>query len=291
VLIIAAIVVVIVLATGGSSSNAASSKPTTVSLGVADGSNPYWKTFSALAKKKLNVKIKLINFNDYSQANPALSQGQLDLNEFQHIQYLSDYNVTNHDTLQPVGSTAIYPLPLYSKKYTKVSQFPNGAKIAVDNDATNEGRSLLVLQAAGLITLKNGGTAFSSASDIVSHKVDVVTLDASQTANALLSGSVAGAVVNNNYADLAKLPRSEAIFQVSPNSASALPYVNVFVARKQDAGNPLWQKLVALYHTSSVLKGVEAANGNEAVIENISAAKLQAELTKLEADARAAGVS
>lgn len=291
VLIIAAIVVVIVLTTGGSNSSAASSKPTTVSIGVTDGSSPYWKTFAKLAKQKLNVTIKLVNFNDYSQPNPALSQGSLDLNEFQHIQYLADSNVTTHETLVPVGSTAIYPLPLYSKKYTKVSQFPAGAKVVIDNDATNEGRSLLVLQSAGLIKLKDGGTAFSSTSDITSHKVDVITLDASQTANALLSGSAAGAVINNNYATLAKLPHSDAIYQVNPNSASALPYVNIFVARKQDANNPLWQKLVALYHTPAVLKGVQAANDGQAVFQNLSAAKLQAELTKLEADAKTAGVS
>jgi D-methionine transport system substrate-binding protein len=293
-LIVAAIVVVIVLTTGGSSSSSAASnsnKPTTVSIGVADAASPYWKTFSTLAKKQLNVTIKLVNFNDYSQPNPALSQGQLDLNEFQHIQYLANYNVTSHDTLQPVGSTAIYPLPLYATKYAKVSQIPAGAKIAVDNDATNEGRSLLVLQAAGLITLKSSSGAFSSTSDILTHKVDVVTLDASQTATALLNGSVAAAVVNLNYATLAKLPASDEIYQVSPNSASALPYVNIFVARKADAGNPLWQKLVALYHTPAVLKGVQTANDGEAVFENISAAKLQAELAKVEAEAKAAGIS
>ena len=281
-LVVALVVGLVVSQSGGSGGSK------TISIGVTDASQPYWKTFTDLAKKQLGVNVKLVNFSDYSQPNPALKEGQLDLNEFQHIQYLANYNVTAHDDLQPIGATAVYPLPLYSLRYHKPSALPNGVKVAIPNDAINEARGLLVLQAAGLLTLKDGGTAFSTTADIVTHKVGVTTLDASQTADALLNGSVAAAIVNNNYATSAKLSSSQAIFQDDPASPGAAPYVNIFVTRKADVNNPLYLKLVALYHDPSVEKGVQQANGGTAVFRDVPPAALQSELATVEQQAKAA---
>lgn len=290
VVVAAAIVVTTVIVSNNTAAPAAAdgAKAQTVSIGVADASQPYWKTYSALAKKELNVTIKLVNFTDYSQPNPALSQGQTDLNEFQHIQFLANYNVSNDDNLQPIGATAVYPLTLYSLKYTKPADIPDGAQVAIPNDTINEARGLLVLQAAKLLTLKNGGSAFSSLADIQTHKVNVVAVDAAQTAVALQNGSAAASIVNNNYATEAKLPTSKAIFHDDPSSAIAAPYVNVFAARAKDVKNALYLKLAALYHNPTVEKQVQAANGGTAVFRTTSASELQAELKKVEGDARAA---
>lgn len=280
---VAAVVVALVLSLGGGSDGSK-----TVRIGVVDASQPYWKTYAKLAKDRLDITVKFVNFNDYSQPNPALKEKQLDLNEFQHIQYLANYNVTAHDDLQPIGATAVYPLPLYSLKYASPDALPDGAEVAIPNDAINEARGLLVLQAAGRLTLKDGGSAFSTTADIVTHKVDVTTLDASQTAGALQNGSVAAAIVNNNYATSAKLPTSKAIFQDDPAGASAAPYVNIFTARKADVHDPTYLKLAALYHDPSVEKGVQQANGGTAVFRSTGAQQLQAELATVEQQARAA---
>ncbi len=275
VVVVVGIVVGVVVATGGSGDSGGGK---TISIGVTDRSEPYWDTFAALAKKKLGVTVKFVNFTDYSQPNPALSQGQLDLNEFQHIQYLANYNVTAHKDLRPIGATAVYPLPLYSTKYHSVPEIPKGAKVAIPNDAVNEARGLLVLQSAGLLKLANGGTAFSSVSDVTSHQINVVPLDASQTAGALKSGSVSAAIVNNNYATSAKLAKSDVLFQDDPAGASSAPYVNVFVARAKDANNSTYLKLAALYHDATVEKGVQQANAGTAVFRTLTPAALQKEL-------------
>ncbi|NLU74033.1 metal ABC transporter substrate-binding protein [Streptomyces sp. HNM0575] len=282
VVLIAGLAVALALSLGGGA------KSRTVSIGVTDGSQPYWKTFAALAKKKLGVNVKYVNFTDYSQPNPALAEKRLDLNQFQHIQYLANYNVTAHENLQPVGATAVYPLPLYSLKYKSLSALPDGAKVAIPNDAVNEARGLLVLQAAKLLTLKDGGTTFSGTSDIKTHKVDVVTLDASQTAGAVQSGSVAASIVNNNFATSAKLSKSDAIFQDDPKSAVAAPYVNVFASRPGDKDNPTYRKLAALYRDPSVRKGVQKANSGTAVFGEQSPGKLRSELATVEKQAEAA---
>lgn len=290
-LVIAVVVVVIAVVASiwARSGSSRAGDAQTVRIGVVDASQPYWKTFTTLAQQRLGVTVKLVNFTDYSQPNPALSQGQLDLNEFQHIQYLADYNVTSGDTLEPIGSTAVYPLPLYSLKYHKPSEIPQGGQVAIPNDAINEARGLLVLQSAGLITLKDGGSAFSTATDIVSAKVKVTPLDASQTATALKNGSVVAAIVNNDFATPAHLTRSDVVYQDDPSSTSAAPYVNIFVARAADKDNPTYLKLVALYHDPEVEQQVKQANGDAAILRNVPAGDLQTLLATVQRQAKDAG--
>jgi D-methionine transport system substrate-binding protein len=296
--IIAAVVVVVaivvavivgVVRSGGDSGGAAAgdAAPKTVTIGVSDKSLPYWNTYVQAAKEQLNVTVKLQNFSDYSLPNPALKDEQIDINQFQHIQYLANYNVTSDDDLQPIGATAVYPLPLYSTKVSDVADFEDGAKVAIPNDAINEARALLVLQAADLLELKDGGNAFSTTADITSHKVDVQTLDASQTANALQQGSVEGAIVNVNYATSAGLDTKDAIFQDDPKSASAAPYVNVFAVRDADKDNKTYLDLAKLFQDDAVQK-VFAKDYPDAVPSDESAASLQKELATVESDAKAA---
>ncbi|MDR6571737.1 D-methionine transport system substrate-binding protein [Curtobacterium sp. 320] len=290
VVVVAIVVALIVGAVRSGASDdgaAAGGSPKTVTIGVADKSLSYWSTYTKLAKSKLNVTVKLTNFSDYSLPNPALKDKQLDINQFQHIQYLADYNVTSNDDLQPIGSTAVYPLPLYATKYDDVADLPEGAKVAIPDDSINQARALLILQAAKLVTLKDGGSAFSTTTDIESSKVDVQPLNASQTANALQQGSVAAAVVNNNYATAAGLPISDAIYQDDPSSASAAPYVNVFAVRNADKDNTTYLDLAKLFQDESVQK-VFKKDLPEAVSRDESASSLQEELAKVEQDAKAA---
>ncbi|MEK6345713.1 MULTISPECIES: MetQ/NlpA family ABC transporter substrate-binding protein [Curtobacterium] len=286
--IVVAVIVGAVRAGGdGGAGAAGEGAAKTVKIGVADKALPYWKTYTKLAKDQLNVTVQLVNFADYSLPNPALKDGQVDINQFQHIQYLADYNTTSNDDLQPIGSTAVYPLPLYATKYDSASALPADAEVAIPNDAINQARALLVLQDAKLLTLKNGGTPFSTTADIETHKVDVQTLDASQTANALQQGSVAAAVVNNNFATAAGLPVKDVISKDDPSSASAAPYVNVFAVRKADKDDTTYLALAKLFQDSAVQKAFKE-DYPQAVARNVSASKLQSELASVEQDAKAA---
>lgn len=286
IVVIAVVIVLIVV----NQANGTPSAAKTVTIGVSDAQQAYWQTFEKLAKEKYDVNIKLVNFSDYSQPDPALAQKQIDLNSFQHIEFLAVYNVTNNQDLEPIGATVTVPLPLYSLKYTSVSALPANAKIAIPSDQVNEARGLLVLQSAGLVTLKDGGTAFSTINDITSSKVKITTVDAAQTAIALKSGSVDAAIVNGNYAVSAGLPNSDVIAKDDPSSAAAQNYVNFFAARKADADNKLYLELAALYHNPTIEKQVQQEQGGTAVFSKDTPAQLQAQLKKTEADARAAGV-
>ena len=185
--------------------------------------------------------------------NPALTEGEIDLNQFQHIVYLAEYNSASGSDLTPIGSTAIYPLGLYSKKYDDVDSIPEGETVAVPDDASNQARALLVLQSAGLIELKSGGTIFSDLADVDTDKskVKVTALEAALIPTSL--PDVAAAIINNDFVEDSGLTFDDAIAQDDPEDPNALPYVNIFASRAEDADNETYLKLVEIFQTNEDL--------------------------------------
>jgi D-methionine transport system substrate-binding protein len=260
-----------------------------VKIGVVGASDPYWETYVDAAADE-GITVELVDFAEYTQPNPALSEGEIDLNQFQHIVYLAQYNEEAGQDLQPIGSTAIYPLPLYSTQYDSVEDIPDGAEIAIPNDESNQARALLVLQSAGLIELEDGGTIFSTPDDIVAEdsRVTVNPLSADLTATSL--PDVAGAIINNDFATKAGLSPDDVIAQDDPEDANALPYVNVFAARAADADNEVYKNLVEIYQeTTAVTDGVVENSGGTAVILKTPVEDLVASLEKVQADIADAG--
>ena len=268
-------------AASSSAGTAAAGKPVTVTVGVTDASKDYWKTFVDLAAQQ-GITVKLQNFTDYQQPNPILSQGGLQLNQFQHLLFLASYNVKAKADLVPIGATAVYQLGLYSDKgYKDPSAIPAGGKIAIPNDPTNQARALLVLQSAGLVDLKDGGTAFSTPADVLpGSKVTVVPVDANQTAVQLKS--LDGAVVNNNFAADAGIDPTTAVYSDLKDLKAAEPYINVWVARAKDKDNPTFAKLVQIYHSPEVTKELLAESKGTAVSVDETPAELQTILTRLQ---------
>jgi D-methionine transport system substrate-binding protein len=257
-----------------------------VRIGVVGAGDPYWETYKEAAAAE-GIEIELVDFSEYTQPNPALSAGELDLNQFQHIIYLATYNVNSDDDLQPIGSTAIYPLGLYSTQYETADDIPDGSTVAVPNDESNQARGLLVLQSAGLVELKDGGSIFSTVADVLpDSKVKVEALDAAFTATSL--PDVAAAIINNDFVEDAGLTFDDAIATDDPSDPSAFPYINIFAAKAEDADNPTYQKLVEIFQTNQeVLDGLQEASGGTAVFVKTPAKDLVASLTDVEDDIRA----
>ena len=294
--VLAALVVTATLAACSGSATASGAAPTTadpqhpvtVTVGVTDASKDYWTTFTKLAADA-GITVKLQNFTDYQQPNPILSQGQLSLNQFQHLLFLANYNVAAKDDLVPIGATAIYQLGLYtSKGYKAPADIPDGAKIAIPNDATNQARALLVLQSAKLISLKGGGTALSTPAEIdaSASRVTVVPVDATQTAVQLKS--LDAAIINNNFASDAGIDPTTAIYSDLKDPKAAEPYINVWVARKKDADNPVFAQLVKIYHEATVTDELLKESKGTAIAQDQTPAELQTILTKLQSDITAA---
>lgn len=255
-----------------------------VRIGVVNSGDDYWNTFTDLAEEE-GITVELVNFSDYQLPNQGLTDGDLDLNQFQHLQFLAGYNTASGQDLTPIGATAVYPLGLYSKQHDSVEAIPDGGEIAIPNDDTNQARALLVLQEAGLVTLRDGGSAFSTPADILEDesRVTVTPVDAAQTALALQD--VDASIINNDFVGDADLTAEDAIFSDDPDSSAAEPYINVWVARAADADNEVFQQLIEIYHSPEVEEGVLEASGGTGVIKDNPASELQEILAGIEADA------
>jgi D-methionine transport system substrate-binding protein len=211
-----------------------------------------WQVVQKVAKEKEGLNVKVIEFTDYVQPNAALDAGDLDANSFQHQPYLDSQIRDRGYKLVSVGLTYISPMGAYSKKYKSLQDLPQGAKVAVPNDPSNENRALLLLQSQGLIKLKpgmgvNGHNA--TALDLADNprKLKISELDAAQLPRVL--GDVDAAVVNTNFALHGGLqPTKDAIALEDLHS----PYANIIAVRIQDKDQPWVKKLVAAYQSPEV---------------------------------------
>jgi D-methionine transport system substrate-binding protein len=260
-----------------------------VKIGVVGKSDEQWPAFVDAAAEE-GITVELVDFGSYEQPNPALTEGELDLNQFQHIVYLAQYIEASGEDLTPIGSTAIYPLGLYSQKYDDVKDIPKGETVAVPDDASNQARALLVLQSAGLVELKSGGTIFSDLADVdeSASKVKVQALEAALIPTSL--PDVAAAIINNDFVEQAGLSFEDAIAQDDPSDPNALPYVNVFAARAEDADNETYQKLVEIFQTNEdVQAGLLKSSGDTAVALQTPVADLVESLKTVQEDVAANG--
>ena len=169
------------------------------------------------------LNVKIVTFNDYTQPNEALENGELDANAFQHKRYLDHQIKTRGYHIVLVGYTAVWPIGLYSHKYHSIAALPKGAVIGVPNDPSNEGRALNVLAAAGLIKLRNGAGILATTADISENPkgIKVRELDAGIVGRSI--DDLDAAVVNTDWALKSHLTTadrlaSEAVMPASRNT-------------------------------------------------------------------------
>ncbi|MGL5121343.1 MAG: MetQ/NlpA family lipoprotein [Plesiomonas shigelloides] len=207
-----------------------------------------------VAKQQYGLDVELVSFSDYITPNAALADGSLDVNAFQHKPYLDQQIADRGYKLAVVGNSFVYPIAGYSKKIKNVSELADGASVALPNDPTNLGRSLLLLQAQGLIKLKDGSGLNATLLDVVDNpkKLKLVELEAPQLPRSL--DDVDLAIINTTYASQIGLtPPKDGLFVED----KASPYVNLIVAREDNKDAENVQKFVKAFQTEEVY---QAAN-------------------------------
>lgn len=209
-----------------------------------------------VAKDKYGLTVELVSFNDYVLPNEALSKGDIDLNAFQHKPYLDQQIKDRGYKLVAVGNSFVYPIAGYSKKIKSLDELQNGAQIALPNDPTNLGRSLLLLQKQGLIKLKDNVGLLPTVLDVVENpkNLKLVELEAPQLPRSLDDDQIALAIINTTYASQINLtPTRDGLFVEEKDS----PYVNLIVAREDNKDAANVKKFVQAYQSDEVY---EAAN-------------------------------
>jgi len=205
-----------------------------------------------LEKEGIELEIKV--FTDYVLLNPALKDKQIDANFFQHIPYLDDYNAKNNANLAWVFKVHNEPMGVYSTKIDSLDKLADGAKIGIPNDATNGGRAINVLEAAGLLKLKEGAGVTATDADIVANpkNLKIQMMDAAMLPRALADLDLC--VINSNYALEGNLnPVEDAIFMEPKDS----PFANVLVVRYEDKDKESIKKLGQALQSPEVKKYIE----------------------------------
>ena len=121
--------------------------------------------------------------------------------------------------------------------------------MVIPNDATNGGRALLLLQKAGVITLKPEAGILATPKDIVENPktIKVRELEAATLPRVLTQVDLA--LINTNYALEAKLNPTKDALIIEGNDS---PYVNILVARADNKDNAALQKLAKALNSAEV---------------------------------------
>ncbi|MCR5590749.1 MAG: MetQ/NlpA family ABC transporter substrate-binding protein [Lachnospiraceae bacterium] len=185
--------------------------------------------------------LDIVIYNDYVLPNTALEDGELDANFFQHMPYLDDFNKENGTHIVSVAPIHFEPMGIYAGKTASIDEMTEGATVAVPNDTTNEARALLLLEANGLIKLKDGAGISATVLDIDHNPLglNIEELEAAQVPKAIQDVDLA--VVNGNYAIEAGL--ADPIAVEASDSLAADTYANIICVKE---GNENTEKTKAL---------------------------------------------
>lgn len=256
-----------------------------IRIGTTDAGKKAWTVFEQKASEQ-GIDLDVKNFSDYQTPNRALDEGQLDVNLFQHIKFLAEYNVGAKSDLMPIGSSEIVPLALFWKDHKSVDELKKGTEVVIPNDPSNQGRAINVLAQAGLLKLKQDDLLTPSPADIdkEASTVTVLPVDAAQTPAAYGEGKPA--IINNSFLDRAGIDPNTAIFQDDPNSTEAEPYINVFVTKAENADDPKYAELSKIWHSKEVQDAVAEDSKGTSVPVDRSAKELQDILDRVEKQQR-----
>ena len=208
-----------------------------------------------LAKKGYDLKI--VEYTDYVQPNLALDAGDLDANYFQHLPYLEQFNEERGTKLVSAGKIHYEPFGIYAGKTASLDELADGAKVAVPNDATNEARALLLLEAQGLLKLADGAGLKATKTDIVENpkNLDILEVEAAQVPRSLPDVDIA--VINGNYAIEAGLKVSDALAVEASDSEAATTYGNVVAVQEGKEDDEKTKALIEALTSDAVKEYME----------------------------------
>lgn len=252
---------VLLTVTGCGSKSAVSSQVSsaksgrTATLTVGASPTPHAEILKQCVKplKEEGINLKIVEFTDYVQPNTALESGDLDANYFQHTPYLKDFNKKHGTHLVALAKIHYEPFGIYAGKTTSLNKLPDGAKISVPNDGTNEARALLLLEKQGILKLRDSAGFDATKLDIQKNPkhVEIVEMEAAQLVKS--RSDVNLAVINGNYALQGGLNATkDALATEAADSDSAQTYANIIAVKKGSEKNEAVKKLIKVLYSKPI---------------------------------------
>lgn len=258
-------------ACGGSdepAGSAAGSATETQTLTVGASPSPHaviLNDYAAPLLAEQGIELTVEEYTDYIQPNRDTTNGTLDANYFQHINYLNNYNEENGTDLVNAGRIHFEPMAVFPGRSTDIENVAEGATFGVPNDPTNEGRALLLLQELGLITLAEDAGITATPNDIVDNPKNLEFSEQEAAALPRTVGDVDFAVINGNYAIDAGLELADAVAQENAESEVIRDeYANVIVTTPDLAEDERILALVGVLQTEDFKTYLEETFGGAA---------------------------
>ncbi|MDY3918902.1 MAG: MetQ/NlpA family ABC transporter substrate-binding protein [Candidatus Limivivens sp.] len=202
--------------------------------------------------KEKGYDLEVTVFEDYVLPNEVVESGEMDANYFQHIPYLEQFNEQKGTHLVNAGGIHYEPCGIYRGTKDSLDDIAEGDTIAIPNDTTNEARALLLLQANGLLTLKEGADLTATVNDIAEnpYNLEIVELEAAQVPR--VAEETAYVVVNGNYALEAGFTAEDALAYEKSDSEAARTYVNVIAVKEGNEENEGIKALVEVLKSDEI---------------------------------------
>ena len=216
-----------------------------------------------VAKKQYDLDVHIVPFNDYVEPNRALAEGEINANMFQHQPYLDEVVASQKYPLISIGALFIYPMGVYSDKYKDITELKSGATVVIPNDVSNQERSLLLLEKAGLIKLKTDPEGHLNKFDVIENPKNIKFEEVDPAFMVRMLPDVDLAVINTNYAAMAGLlPSRDALFVEDKESK----YANILVIREEDKDQEKFKLLLQAFHSDEVVKQAAKQFQNQAIV-------------------------
>lgn len=207
--------------------------------------------------EKEGITLEIVEIEDSVTPNTSLVEGSLDANFFQHQPYLDSFNEENNTDLVSVGAIHYEPFGIYAGKTTDLADLPDGAKVAVPNNTTNEARALLLLEQEGLLKLKDGVGINATILDIVENPKNIEFVEVAPEQLVRTLPDVDVAVINGNYAIEGGLHVKDALAVESQESLAAQTYANIVVVQSKDKDNEAIKRLVEVLQSEEIQNYIE----------------------------------
>ena len=237
----------------GQKTTSAENKKVVIGVSPAPHKEIAEKAKEILAKEGIDLEIK--EFDDYVTPNTSLQEKDIDLNFYQHIHYLDNFNKERGTKLVSLGAVHLEPMGIYSKKYKSLDELKDGDEVIIPNDATNGARALKILEDNKIIKLKENAGLEATEKDIAENPKNLkfTAVEAATIPRAYEDAAIA--VINSNFALEAKLsPKKDAI---AIEKSEGNPFANIIAAREEDKDNETYKKVLQAFQSDEVRKYIE----------------------------------
>lgn len=247
----------LVLASCGSKDSSKKAEDDTLKLGVVGERNVEYEDAIKRYEEDTGKHIELVRFSDYNQPNDALKDGDIDLSSFATYIFIEDYNKNQNAGFTYLADSIISPMGVYSNKLKNVDELKEGAKVAIPVETSNNSRALYILEAAGVIKIKQDAGDFITVDDIEENpkNLEFVELPADQVSRALEDVDIA--LINSDMAmEAGLIPTEDSIFLEDPENERSKNFINVIAVKEENKDNEDIKNFIENYYLTDQTKKI-----------------------------------